>query len=155
MERRTAIIIGVLAGVVLIGGLVAAVIFRRMALEREAGGTTPPPSPQGQTGQQGQNTNQSGPKGPVTPPAPPEYGGFAPPEGTVPGPPAEPPPSAPPPGPVPVNQTDADGDGLTNDQEKAAGTDPNKVDTDGDGIADGDEIRLKTDPLQKSPPPKR
>ncbi len=34
---------------------------------------------------------------------------------------------------------DNDKDGLTNDQEKAIGTDPNNPDTDGDGINDGDE----------------
>ncbi|MBK8976566.1 MAG: hypothetical protein IPM29_11670 [Planctomycetes bacterium] len=35
------------------------------------------------------------------------------------------------------SRSDADGDGLTDPQEKAAGTDPNNPDTDGDGYADG------------------
>ncbi|RMG88084.1 MAG: hypothetical protein D6714_01230, partial [Bacteroidetes bacterium] len=35
---------------------------------------------------------------------------------------------------------DQDGDGLTNDEELAAGTDPMNPDTDGDGLADGDEV---------------
>jgi len=35
---------------------------------------------------------------------------------------------------------DFDGDGLTNEQELAAGTDPLNPDTDGDGIVDADEI---------------
>ncbi len=34
---------------------------------------------------------------------------------------------------------DPDGDGLTNDQEAALGTDPNDADTDNDGIDDGTE----------------
>ena len=35
---------------------------------------------------------------------------------------------------------DTDGDGLTDDEEKEIGTDPNNPDTDGDGINDGDEV---------------
>ncbi|MFH1357609.1 MAG: S8 family serine peptidase, partial [bacterium] len=43
---------------------------------------------------------------------------------------------------------DADGDGLTDDEEIALGTDPNNPDTDGDGLNDGDEINFyNTDPL--------
>lgn len=41
---------------------------------------------------------------------------------------------------------DTDGDGLSNDEEAALGTDPELADTDGDGIADGDEVDLGTDP---------
>lgn len=42
---------------------------------------------------------------------------------------------------------DSDGDGLSDDQEKKLGTDPNKADTDGDGLKDGDEVnKFKTDP---------
>jgi hypothetical protein len=47
-----------------------------------------------------------------------------------------------------VSNTDDDGDGLTYDQEKAAGTDPGNPDTDGDGLADGAEAALGTDPLK-------
>jgi hypothetical protein len=36
-------------------------------------------------------------------------------------------------------QTDGDGDGLTDSQEKAAGTDPTSPDTDGDGIPDAQD----------------
>jgi len=43
---------------------------------------------------------------------------------------------------------DTDGDGLTDDQETALGTDPNNTDTDGDGLSDGEEINTHdTDPL--------
>ncbi|PWU67330.1 adhesive domain-containing protein, partial [Gracilibacillus dipsosauri] len=35
---------------------------------------------------------------------------------------------------------DTDGDGLTDEEEEQAGTDPNNPDTDGDGINDGDEV---------------
>jgi|GEM_PF-1564631 len=38
--------------------------------------------------------------------------------------------------------TDTDGDGLTDAQESALGTDPNNPDTDGDGAIDGDEVEL-------------
>ncbi len=42
--------------------------------------------------------------------------------------------------------TDADGDGLTNDEEAEIGSDPNDPDTDGDGLIDGEEVFLGTDP---------
>ncbi|AHF90589.1 beta-glucosidase [Opitutaceae bacterium TAV5] len=42
---------------------------------------------------------------------------------------------------------DNDGDGLTNAQERALGTDPDNPDTDGDGIRDNMEIALGLDPL--------
>ena len=40
---------------------------------------------------------------------------------------------------VTAGPCDQDGDGLTNDQEVLAGTDPNNPDTDGDGLNDGTE----------------
>ena len=43
---------------------------------------------------------------------------------------------------------DSDGDGLSDAQEVALGTDPFKADTDGDGIPDGIEFRLGMDPLR-------
>ena len=47
-------------------------------------------------------------------------------------------------------ETDTDGDGLSDKQEKAIGTDPNNPDTDGDTLKDGDEVNVhKTDPLNK------
>jgi outer membrane protein OmpA-like peptidoglycan-associated protein/opacity protein-like surface antigen len=43
---------------------------------------------------------------------------------------------------------DSDGDGLTDEEEAALGTDPFNRDTDGDGLSDGDEVKkYKTDPL--------
>ncbi len=44
-------------------------------------------------------------------------------------------------------QDDPDGDGLTNADEVALGTNPNAWDTDGDDIGDGSEIRSGTNPL--------
>ena len=41
---------------------------------------------------------------------------------------------------------DADGDGLSDADEGAQGTDPNNADTDGDGLSDGDELIRNTDP---------
>nr|WP_236673441.1 Ig-like domain-containing protein [Comamonas sp. JC664] len=44
--------------------------------------------------------------------------------------------------------TDSDGDGLTDAEEIALGTDPNNPDTDGDGLPDGIEVLVAgTDPL--------
>lgn len=43
---------------------------------------------------------------------------------------------------------DEDGDGLTNDEEEDAGTDPNNDDSDADGLLDGDEVNThNSDPL--------
>lgn len=43
--------------------------------------------------------------------------------------------------------SDADGDGLTDTEEKQWGTDSNKADTDGDGLIDGAEVHVfHTDP---------
>ncbi|MBU4201135.1 MAG: OmpA family protein [Verrucomicrobia bacterium] len=43
---------------------------------------------------------------------------------------------------------DSDGDGLTDAEELALGTDPHNPDTDGDGLMDGEEVKkYKTDPL--------
>lgn len=46
---------------------------------------------------------------------------------------------------------DRDGDGLTDQEELAFGTDPNNPDTDGDGYSDLVEIRSGYDPLKASP----
>ncbi len=50
---------------------------------------------------------------------------------------------------IPTNALiDTDGDGLTDVEEKALGTDPTKKDTDGDGISDYDEVKVyHTNPL--------
>ncbi len=42
---------------------------------------------------------------------------------------------------------DSDDDGVFDDDEKAAGTDPSDADTDNDGLSDGDEKKFGTDPL--------
>lgn len=41
---------------------------------------------------------------------------------------------------------DPDGDGLSNEEEYASGTDPHDTDTDGDGVSDSDELIAGTDP---------
>ena len=46
---------------------------------------------------------------------------------------------------------DSDQDGLTNEEEKMYGTDPQKSDTDGDGYSDGAEVRAGYDPLKPAP----
>ncbi len=46
---------------------------------------------------------------------------------------------------------DRDGDGLSDDQEKAIGTDPSLRDTDADGVSDEDEVRQGSDPLAAPP----
>ena len=43
---------------------------------------------------------------------------------------------------------DDDGDGLTNEEEGALGTDPNEADSDGDGMSDTEEFEHGTDPNQ-------
>ena len=45
--------------------------------------------------------------------------------------------------------SDSDGDGLTDDEEAAIGTDPLDEDTDGDGLTDADEVERGTDPLDQ------
>ena len=54
---------------------------------------------------------------------------------------------------LPPAPADTDGDGLTDDEEAALGTDPNNPDTDGDGVSDGDEVANGTDPLAAPPAP--
>lgn len=44
-------------------------------------------------------------------------------------------------------EPDRDGDGLSDADEAARGTDPDNPDTDGDGISDGDEVNRAIDPL--------
>jgi gliding motility-associated-like protein len=47
---------------------------------------------------------------------------------------------------------DQDGDGLTNTQEAAEGTNPTNPDTDGDGINDGTEVANGSDPMNPCDP---
>ena len=44
---------------------------------------------------------------------------------------------------------DSDGDGLSDIDEVAQGTDPTKADTDSDGASDGEEVAAGTDPLDR------
>ncbi len=44
---------------------------------------------------------------------------------------------------------DSDGDGLTNAQEQAYGTDPHNMDTDGDTLPDGHEVSTGTSPVNR------
>jgi hypothetical protein len=46
---------------------------------------------------------------------------------------------------------DSDGDGLSNEEEVAYGTNPNNADTDSDSYSDGAEVRSGYDPLKKAP----
>ncbi|MFH0930198.1 MAG: hypothetical protein V1814_03025 [Candidatus Moraniibacteriota bacterium] len=46
---------------------------------------------------------------------------------------------------------DSDQDGLTDQEEKAIGTDPLKADTDGDGYSDGKEVESGYNPLKAAP----
>jgi len=49
---------------------------------------------------------------------------------------------------ITAESIDSDGDGLTDEEEKKLGTDPNKADTDNDGLTDGAEVHIyHTDPL--------
>jgi len=41
---------------------------------------------------------------------------------------------------------DSDGDGLSDDEERALGTHPDNPDSDGDGLGDGVEVKVGTDP---------
>jgi len=47
-------------------------------------------------------------------------------------------------------QLDTDRDGVSNEEEKRIGTDPNSADTDKDGYMDGDEIKNGFNPLKSS-----
>ncbi len=46
----------------------------------------------------------------------------------------------------PSDDVDSDGDGLTDEEEAEAGTDPANPDSDGDSFSDGDEVDAGTDP---------
>jgi hypothetical protein len=48
--------------------------------------------------------------------------------------------------PVVDPRADDDGDGLTNAEEEALGTDPGEADSDGDGMSDTEEFEHGTDP---------
>ena len=44
------------------------------------------------------------------------------------------------------NSSDSDGDGVSDSEEAENGTDPNSSDSDGDGVDDGEELENGTDP---------
>lgn len=48
-------------------------------------------------------------------------------------------------------KSDSDKDGITSEEEKKLGTDPNKADSDGDGFLDGLEVKTGFDPLRAAP----
>ncbi|KRB76379.1 protein kinase [Nocardioides sp. Root190] len=52
----------------------------------------------------------------------------------------------------PPPPVDSDGDGLSDEDEAGAGTDPANPDSDGDGINDGAEVTAGTDPLNPADP---
>ena len=52
----------------------------------------------------------------------------------------------------PVEPVDTDGDGLSDEDEVTAGTDPANPDSDGDGISDGAEVAAGTDPTDPTDP---
>ena len=47
----------------------------------------------------------------------------------------------------PLDDGDADSDGLANSWERSLGSDPNAADSDGDGFGDGAEQLARTDAL--------
>ena len=49
-------------------------------------------------------------------------------------------------------ESDMDGDGLSDSEERSAGSDPRAADSDGDGLNDLIELRVGFDPLQADPP---
>lgn len=49
-----------------------------------------------------------------------------------------------------LGTVDADGDGLTDEEEVARGSDPARADTDGDGYSDGVEVQYSSDPKESS-----
>ena len=53
----------------------------------------------------------------------------------------------------PTKLPDSDGDGLSDEEEDALGTDPNDPDTDNDGVNDGDEVTFGFDPLDPNNTP--
>lgn len=152
MERRTTIILGIAVGVLLLGGIVGAVMFRRAALEREAEGITPS-GPTGSVTQPGGTTSPGGALQPGTSPDEPKRDAPPPDAVAMPGDYPESPPSAIPPQ---LNPVDSDGDGLSNADEQQMGTDPLNPDSDDDGVSDGNEVVIfKTDPKVKNPPAPR
>jgi archaellin len=54
---------------------------------------------------------------------------------------------------LPVTIQDSDDDGLSDEDEKQYGTDPNNSDIDGDGFSDGDELNAGTDPVGEDSTP--
>ena len=52
-----------------------------------------------------------------------------------------------------IGASDNDKDGVNNQEEKIAGTDPNHPDTDRDGASDGEETIAKSDPLDPTDTP--
>ena len=56
------------------------------------------------------------------------------------------------PNPFAVADGDCDGDGLTNEEEELAGTDPELADTDMDGLTDGEEVNGVDDPATTAVP---
>lgn len=124
--RRGFLVWGIVAGVVVLGGGVAAFFVLRSVPE-----PTSVPA-------------QSLPPPPVTPAPTPEPQ----PPVNEPAPPPPPPPVAPPP--PPANQ-DTDADGLTDAEEAVLATNPGAADTDGDGYADPVELANLYNPAGVAP----
>lgn len=121
--KRLVFVLGITAGIVIIGGASWFLISKSLKKQPVAApeqSVQPPSSPAAEV------LPSSPPAAPTTPPAT-----------SVVSPPATPPATL-----------DTDGDGLSDAEEKVLGTNPNLIDSDNDGLTDYEEVKIyKTNPL--------